>query len=128
MHSKRQSGHRPKISTMPRQRSEATHYLDIYRLTIERKRLQQELNGLERRCQQINQRLTTIDTQVNLLETDVQHLRTAKSNQREVPTPTSNIYLSNKALSATESRDQNADGHATDLGSANEIDMMTLDY
>ena len=58
----------PKISTLPRQRSEASNYLDIYKLVIEKKRLQQELETLARRQHQIHQRLESINHQVEGLK------------------------------------------------------------
>lgn len=59
---------RPKVSSMPRQRSEAAAYLDIYKLAIEKERLLNELNSLEQRTQQIRERLAVLNTQVNSLE------------------------------------------------------------
>lgn len=58
----------PKISTLPRQRSEATNYLDIYKLVIEKKRLQKELETLTQRQQQIQQHLDIINRQVAALK------------------------------------------------------------
>ncbi|HEY9750894.1 MAG TPA: hypothetical protein V6C63_19590 [Allocoleopsis sp.] len=71
----RQGPIRPKISTMPRQRTEATVYLDVYKLVVERKRLQQELQKIEQRSQQINQRMTQLDQQIAELEAVLQQLR-----------------------------------------------------
>lgn len=65
----------PKISTMPRQQSEAAAFLDIYKLTIEKKRLQQELQGMDQRRQQILDRLTVLENQVIALENAAHHLR-----------------------------------------------------
>ncbi|MEO0824064.1 MAG: hypothetical protein AAFY67_00180 [Cyanobacteria bacterium J06642_9] len=120
MHPKRPSGHRPKISTMPRQRSESAHYLDIYKLTIERKRLQRELIELERRTHQVNQRLETIDAQVNTLENKAQHLRSSEQGISQDPMPTSNVY--------EPSRHGMNGNDATDSDRTDGVDMMTLDY
>jgi predicted nucleic acid-binding Zn-ribbon protein len=65
----------PKISTMPRQQSEAAHYLDIYKLTVEKKRLRQELAAIEHRRQRIQERLTTLEAEVEILEDNAQFLR-----------------------------------------------------
>jgi chromosome segregation ATPase len=65
----------PKISTMPRQQSEAAVVLDIYKLAIDKERLQQELQGIEQRRQQILQRLEVLETQVDQLEGQAHHLR-----------------------------------------------------
>nr|WP_290221465.1 hypothetical protein [Trichocoleus desertorum] len=65
----------PKISTMPRQQTEATVYLDVYKLVVERKRLQEEQQKIEQRSQQINQRMTQLDQQIAALETTLQQMR-----------------------------------------------------
>ena len=66
---------RPKISTMPRPRSESAAFLDIYKLTVEKKRLEHELIALDQRRQQICQRLAVLNDQVNGLENTVDQLR-----------------------------------------------------
>lgn len=58
----------PKISTMPRPQTEAAAVLDIYKLLVEKNRLQQELDNIERRRQQINERLLELEQQVAELE------------------------------------------------------------
>ena len=55
----------PKISSIPRQRSEATTYLTIYKNVVEKERLQKELENLERRCNQIKERLAVLEEQTN---------------------------------------------------------------
>ena len=60
---------------MPRQQTEATVYLDVYKLVVERKRLQQEQQNIEQRSQQINQRLGQLDQQSAALETTLQQMR-----------------------------------------------------
>jgi len=78
MHRNPAKGHiRPKISTMPRQQSEAAAFLDIYKLVIEKKRLQQELQGMDQRRQQIVDRLSVLENQITDLETTAHHLRGA---------------------------------------------------
>ena len=66
---------RPKISTMPRTQSEAAAVLNLYKLTIEKKRLHQELQNLEIRRQQIGDRLTQLDQQVAHLDATIETLR-----------------------------------------------------
>ncbi|MBW4519254.1 MAG: hypothetical protein KME16_06075 [Scytolyngbya sp. HA4215-MV1] len=76
MHPRHAQGQiRPKISTMPRQKTEAAAYLDIYKLVNEKKRLQQELGILEERRVLIQQRLEVIEQQVAGLEKDAHRLR-----------------------------------------------------
>jgi uncharacterized protein YjiS (DUF1127 family) len=72
---------RPKISTMPRQQTEAAAYLDIYKLVIEKKRLRQELEGMDDRRQQICDRLAILEQQITALEKTAHEVRAA-----EVPT------------------------------------------
>ncbi|MEB3211480.1 MAG: hypothetical protein VKL39_08995 [Leptolyngbyaceae bacterium] len=68
---------RPKISSMPRQKSEASAYLDIYKLVVEKKRLQQELESIEQRRVQISDRLNVINAKVDSLEGRAHQLRDA---------------------------------------------------
>jgi septal ring factor EnvC (AmiA/AmiB activator) len=67
----------PKISTMPRQATEAAAYLDIYKLVIEKKRLQQELEGIDERRHQIGDRLAQLETQIAQLEQAAHQARDA---------------------------------------------------
>ncbi len=76
---------RPKISTMPRQQNEPTAYLSIYKLTVERKRLKQELETIEQRRERIQNRLQVLDQQVQELEAQVQRLREADAGQAGTP-------------------------------------------
>lgn len=66
---------RPKVSTLPRQKTEASAYLDIYKLVSEKKRLQQELAQVEQRRDRILKRLETLESQVLGLEQTAQQLR-----------------------------------------------------
>ena len=72
----------PKVSTMPRQQSEAAAFLDIYKLVIEKKRLQQELDSMEQRRQQILTRLEVLNRQVATLEDSAHQMR----DQTDTPT------------------------------------------
>ena len=72
-----QSQIRPKISTMPRQKTEAAAYLDIYKLVIEKTRLQQELATLEERRDRIQTRLDVLDVEIAALEQSAHQLRDA---------------------------------------------------
>ncbi len=66
---------RPKISTMPRQQTEAGQYLDMYKLTVEKSRLTQELTSIEQRRQQINTRLAALEQIGETMEQKAQTLR-----------------------------------------------------
>jgi chromosome segregation ATPase len=85
---------RPKISTMPRQKTEAAAYLNIYKLTIEKKRLQQELNSLEERRQQLQNRLALITSQVHELEKSAQELRVSLPSAPVLPNQPQNLTVS----------------------------------
>ncbi|MCU0565471.1 MAG: hypothetical protein MUF49_02615 [Oculatellaceae cyanobacterium Prado106] len=75
---------RPKISTMPRQQTEAAAYLDIYKLVIEKKRLQQELTDIDQRRQQICDRLTVLNQQVTTLEQSAHQLQNSTTIEPKV--------------------------------------------
>lgn len=66
---------RAKVSTMPRQKTEAAAYLDIYKLVTERKRLKQELESLEQRRDRILKRLEVLDQQTDALDVAAHQLR-----------------------------------------------------
>jgi hypothetical protein len=70
---------RPKISTMPRQRTEAAALLDLYKLAIEKERLSQELVTIDQRRQQILDRMVVLEQQVIQLEQRTKQLRQAES-------------------------------------------------
>ncbi|MEH1827762.1 MAG: hypothetical protein V7L22_20905 [Nostoc sp.] len=52
-----------KFSTMPPQRSQATAYLNAYKMMLEKERLEEELEKLEARRHQIQQRLAILNSQ-----------------------------------------------------------------
>ncbi|MEB3289171.1 MAG: hypothetical protein VKI82_04595 [Leptolyngbya sp.] len=91
----------PKVSTLPRQRTEAAHYLDLYKLTVEKKRIQQELETLEKRRERLYARLAEIDQETDRLNglagtirlQDSQRLGTTGSRPAESATPSSNVFV-----------------------------------
>lgn len=104
----------PKISTMPRQQTEASHYLDIYKLTVEKKRLQQELTALDQRRDRIQDRLTTLERQITELDHNAQRLRESGSEAE----PHSVVYRP--------SRREGAVPHAS--SSPADFGTLTLEY
>jgi hypothetical protein len=76
---------RPKISTMPRQKTEATAYLGIYKLSVEKKRLEDELQHLEARKGQIEQRLVIIHQDIAALKASVPDSEPLPSADRPEP-------------------------------------------
>ena len=89
----------PKISTMPRPATEAAQYLDMYKLTVEKTRLEQELEYIDSRRQQLCDRLAEITQETAKLDATATNL--GRSNQ--LPTaskpqglnfaPSANVYL-----------------------------------
>ncbi|MCY7276637.1 MAG: hypothetical protein LH702_23605 [Phormidesmis sp. CAN_BIN44] len=59
---------RPKISSMPRPKTEAAAYLNLYKLSVEKKRLQYELDTIEQRRERIQKRLVFLENQVAELQ------------------------------------------------------------
>jgi hypothetical protein len=70
----------PKISTMPRNQTAATAHLEMYKLLVEKQRLELELETLEQRQQQIIERLTSLEAQVGDLEQTTQIVQAAVVN------------------------------------------------
>lgn len=68
---------RPKVSTMPRQKTEAAAYLDIYKLVNEKTRLQYEFESLKERRDRIEKRLEVLDVEIAALEQSAHQLRDA---------------------------------------------------
>jgi hypothetical protein len=52
---------------MPRQKNQATVYLEIYQLAVEKNRLEAELQAIEKRKVNISQRLEAIAEQIDFL-------------------------------------------------------------
>jgi hypothetical protein len=61
-----------KLSSMPPQRSQATVYLNAYKIMLEKERLEEELKKLEARQSQIQQRLAILNSQI-IAEEDITH-------------------------------------------------------
>ncbi|MBD1859918.1 MULTISPECIES: hypothetical protein [Leptolyngbya] len=57
---------------MPRPQTEATAYLNLYKLSIEKKRLQCELDSIEQRRHRIQKRLSFLESQVAEMQQSAQ--------------------------------------------------------
>ena len=68
---------KPKISTMPRNKSEASQQLELYKLITEQQRIQKELKFMEQRTQQLKNRLMVLVHQIESTEQNIQDLRQA---------------------------------------------------
>jgi len=64
---------------MPRQKTEASVHLEMYKLVNERTRLQQELEAMEQRRDRIHQRLEILNVQVAALEKSTHPLGDAET-------------------------------------------------
>lgn len=83
----------PKVSTMPRQQSESSHYLSIYKLTVEKKRLQHELDSLAQRRDRLQHRLTALEQEIVTLNDQAQALgETAPTAPPSLSEPNSVVY------------------------------------
>lgn len=94
----------PKVSTMPRQQTEAAQYLDMYKLTVEKKRIQQELEYIDERRQrlcdrlaEINQQTEGLDAQATILSQPTQPIARPQGMNFA---PTANVYLPERTTSA----------------------------
>ena len=67
---------RSKISTMPRKQSEADHQLELYKLIIEKQRIQEKLELMELQIQQLKNRLTFVTEQIETTKQSIQNLHT----------------------------------------------------
>lgn len=70
----------PKISSIPRKRSEATTHLELYKMSVEKNRLQQELQNLKNREKQIEKRLEEIEQHSEKLLSEVDTSKTASES------------------------------------------------
>lgn len=83
---------RPKISTMPRIKSETSEQLKLYKMVSDRQRIQQEVKFMTERLEQLKQHLSDLDTQIQQTELSIQNLRQSPSDQTQTMrvTPTNN--------------------------------------
>ncbi len=75
----------PKISTIPRQQSEATDYLSLYQLAIEKERLERELQTLEQRSYQIQNRLAVIGYHMDRLKKNTPSIGASTCSHPSLP-------------------------------------------
>ncbi|MBN3875782.1 MULTISPECIES: gas vesicle protein [unclassified Nostoc] len=66
---------RPKISTMPRNQSEASNQLELYKLITEKQRIKQELVFIEQRKVLLTKDLSTLQSQIDATDKNIKHLR-----------------------------------------------------
>lgn len=76
----------PKISTMPRPKTEASMQLELYKLATEKQRIQQELRFLEQRKQQLQERLILVNKEVLETEKKTMELRRGVADAPQIVT------------------------------------------
>ncbi|MEH1930542.1 gas vesicle protein [Nostoc sp.] len=72
---------------MPRNNSEASRQLELYKLITEKQRIKQELAFIEQRKGVLTQRLTTLQTEIDTTDHNIKHLRNAESRVTPVARP-----------------------------------------
>ena len=78
---------------MPRQQSESSHYLNLYKLTVERKRLNQELVSLNKRRDRIQDRLTVLEQEIAVHNDQARELGEANTpSPQSLSEPSSVVY------------------------------------
>lgn len=75
---------RPKISSMPRPKTEAAAYLNLYKLSVEKKRLQYELDTIEQRRERIQKRLVFLESQAVELQKTPQPAEEVRPSARSI--------------------------------------------
>ncbi|WP_335029999.1 gas vesicle protein [Nostoc sp.] len=82
---------RPKISTMPRNQSEASNQLELYKLITEKQRIKQELAFIEQRKGLLTKRLSILQTQIDTTDDNIKHFRNSES--RVLPAARPKIFF-----------------------------------
>ncbi|KKD38188.1 gas vesicle protein [Limnoraphis robusta] len=93
---------KPKISTMPRNKSEASQQLELYKLITEKQRIQKELKFMDQRIQQLENRLTVLNHQIESTEQNIQDLRQANPNVPKMLHPSKPVAHSSNNFQAFE--------------------------
>ncbi len=76
---------RPKVTTMPRSKSEASSQLELYKLVTEQQRIKQELHFIEQRTSILKQRLNTLKDQIAETEQNINKLRQSDHRHPNLP-------------------------------------------
>jgi len=77
----------PKISSIPRKQSEATTHLEVYKMSVEKNRLQQELENLKSREKHIIKRLAEIKQETEALMAQVHSSQSSAQPQKSEKSP-----------------------------------------
>ncbi|MDZ7962322.1 MAG: gas vesicle protein [Aulosira sp. DedQUE10] len=76
---------RPKVTTMPRSKSEASSQLELYKLVTEQQRIKQELQFIEQRTVLLKQRLSSLKNQIAETEKNINKFRLSDSRPPQLP-------------------------------------------
>ncbi|MFM5889370.1 MAG: hypothetical protein ACKOQS_13950, partial [Dolichospermum sp.] len=71
---------RAKVSTMPRNQSDASSQLELYKMVTEKQRIQRELCYIKERTIVLQQRLDVLNSQIEDTEKTIKKLRQPQSN------------------------------------------------
>ncbi|MBR8841187.1 MAG: gas vesicle protein [Stigonema ocellatum SAG 48.90 = DSM 106950] len=71
---------RPKVTTMPRNRTEASTQLEIYKIVTERQRIQREMHSIKERIIPLQNKLNVLNYQIAETEKNINQLRHNDSN------------------------------------------------
>ena len=96
---------RPKISTMPRLKSETSEQLKLYKMVSDKQRVQQELKFMAERMEQLKQQLNHLDTQIEETERSIKNLR------QSPPTPAQTQTYKKTNNNLTQSYHQTQESH-----------------
>ena len=66
---------RAKVSTMPRNKSDASSQLELYKMVTEKQRIQRELYGIKERMFVLQKRLDVLNHQIEETEKTIHRLR-----------------------------------------------------
>ncbi|MHC5859742.1 gas vesicle protein [Nostoc sp.] len=72
---------------MPRNQSEASNQLELYKLITEKQRIKQELAFIEQRKGLLTKRLSILQTQIDTTDDNIKHFRNSESRVPPVARP-----------------------------------------
>lgn len=75
---------RPKLSTMPRNKSEASSQLELYQMVTEKQRIHRELYVIKERTHLLQQRLVVLNKQIKDTENKIEKLRNSEPGNSEI--------------------------------------------
>ncbi|WP_413173337.1 gas vesicle protein [Anabaena azotica] len=85
---------RAKVSTMPRNKTDASSQLELYKMVTEKQRIQRELYGIKERMFVLQQRLDVLNNQIEDTEKTIHKLRNPHSTHSTI---SQNIVRSNSS-------------------------------